>query len=40
MADALSDTWNWLLSVPHLGLYLAIGWVAYMLGLGGWILLQ
>src|SRR5690606_41973614 len=40
LPDALTDTWHWLLSVPHLWLYLAAGWVVYLLGLGGWILLQ
>ena len=40
LPDALADTWHWLLSVPHLGLYLGAGWVVYLLGLGGWILLQ
>ncbi|MDQ2703394.1 MAG: cardiolipin synthase [Pseudomonadota bacterium] len=40
LPDAISDTWQWLVSVPHLGLYLALGWALYLLGLGGWILLQ
>ena len=35
LPDALADTWHWLLSVPHLGLYLGAGWVVYLLGLGG-----
>src|SRR3546814_13976910 len=39
MPNAISDTWQCLLSVPHLGLYLALGWAVYLLGLGGWILL-
>src|SRR5690606_22006823 len=40
LPHAVRDTWQWLLSVPHLGLYLFLGWVAYLLALGGWILLQ
>lgn len=40
MSDPVRDFWQWLLSVPHLGLYLAAGWALYLLGLGGWILLQ
>ena len=40
MPDLVHDFWQWLLSVPHLGLYLAAGWALYLLGLGGWIVLQ
>lgn len=36
----LSDLWNALLGIPHLGLYLALAWALYLLGLGGWIILQ
>ncbi|MCJ0826281.1 cardiolipin synthase [Luteimonas sp. 50] len=40
MLDPVHDLWRWLLSVPHLGLYLAAGWFAYLVLLGGWIVLQ
>jgi cardiolipin synthase len=40
MLDPVRDVWQWLLAVPHLGLYLAAGWALYLLGLGGWIVLQ
>ncbi|TAK38884.1 MAG: cardiolipin synthase [Lysobacteraceae bacterium] len=40
MADHLLELWRWLSSMPHLGWYLALGWLAYVLGLGGWIVLQ
>lgn len=29
-----------LADIPHLGLYLALGWAGYLLWLGGWIILQ
>lgn len=38
--DLLPDLWQDLLAIPHLGLYLTIGWAAYLLGLGFWIVLQ
>ena len=40
MFDVLHDFWLGLLMVPHIGLYLGIGWGLYLLGLGGWIVLQ
>ena len=40
MADSLQELWHWLSSIPHLGLYLAVGWAVYLVGLGGWIVLQ
>jgi cardiolipin synthase len=40
MLDTIGDAWHALGSVPHLGLVLALGWVLYLLGLGGWIVLQ
>jgi cardiolipin synthase len=40
MLEPIVESWHWLLSVPHLGLYLAAGWAIYLLGLGGWIVLQ
>jgi cardiolipin synthase len=40
MLDLFHDPWRWLLSVPHLGLYLTVGWLGYLVWLGGWIVLQ
>jgi cardiolipin synthase len=40
MLDALRDLWTALLAVPHLKLYLSLAWAVYLLGLGGWIVLQ
>lgn len=40
MPDALSAVWNELLDFEHLKIVLAAGWVAYLLGLGTWIVLQ
>lgn len=40
MIDALSDLWNTLASVEHLGWWLALGWLVYFVWVGGWILLQ
>jgi cardiolipin synthase len=40
MFDPVHDLWLWLLSVPHLGLYLTAGWLGYLVWLGGWIVLQ
>jgi cardiolipin synthase len=40
MLDPVHDFWRWLLSVPHLGLYLTAGWLGYLVWLGGWIVLQ
>jgi cardiolipin synthase len=40
MPGLLHELWHWLVAMPHLGLYLALGWLAYLLGLGGWIVLQ
>jgi cardiolipin synthase A/B len=40
MLGLLLDAWTDLLALPHVGLYLAIGWAVYLLGLGGWIVLQ
>lgn len=38
--EALRQLWSALLDIPHLGLYLALGWIAYLVLLGGWIVLQ
>jgi cardiolipin synthase len=40
MLDSLLDLWRWFLALPHPGVYLAAAWGAYLLGLGGWIVLQ
>lgn len=40
MAEYLHDLWQSLLAIPHLGVYVTLGWIAYLLGLGGWIVLQ
>jgi len=40
MPDTLHDAWTALLAIPHLGLYLTLGWAVYLIGLGGWIVLQ
>ena len=40
MFDWLHGLWEAFVSIPHLGLYLTLGWVAYFIGLGGWIVLQ
>ena len=40
MLDSLLDLWRWFLAIPHLGLYLVAAWALYLLGLGGWIVLQ
>src|SRR5690606_17159839 len=38
--DALRAAWQGLLSIPHLGSWLLLAWLAYLLLLGGWIILQ
>lgn len=40
MPNPLRELWDWLASVPHIGLYLGLGWALYLLFLGGWIVLQ
>ncbi|MDQ3288068.1 MAG: cardiolipin synthase [Pseudomonadota bacterium] len=40
MLDQLYGLWQSILSIPHLTTYLVIGWIAYVVGLGGWIVLQ
>ena len=34
------DVWNWIVDLPRLGLYLALAWLLYLVGLGVWIVLQ
>ena len=38
--DALREAWQGLLSIPHLAAWLVAAWAAYLLLLGGWIVLQ
>jgi len=40
MLDGWHDPWQSLSSIPHLGLYLTLGWLGYLIGLGLWIVLQ
>ncbi len=40
MLDWWQDLWRYLGSIPHLGLYLTLGWLGYLVGLGLWIVLQ
>ena len=40
MLSPLVDAWHWLIAIPDLGVYLTLGWAAYLIGLGGWIILQ
>lgn len=40
MLDSLQQAWQWLASIPHIRLYLALGWLGYLLWLGSWIVLQ
>ena len=40
MLDSLQDAWHWLASVPHIRLYVTATWAAYLVWLGGWIVLQ
>lgn len=40
MLDAWHDGWRSLATIPHMGLYLTLGWLGYLIGLGLWIVLQ
>ena len=40
MLEFVQQAWDALWAIPHVGLYLTIGWVAYLAGLGIWIVLQ
>ncbi|HVI59527.1 MAG TPA: cardiolipin synthase [Luteimonas sp.] len=40
MFETLHEAWRWLATLPHLRLWLAAAWAAYMLWLGAWIVLQ
>ena len=38
--DLTRQAWDTLAAIPHLRLYLSLGWALYLLLLGGWIILQ
>jgi cardiolipin synthase len=40
MLDALHVAWLWLHQFHHFALFLTLGWFAYLIWLGGWIVLQ
>ncbi len=40
MLNALNDAWQALWSLPHIKTWLMLGWLTYLVWLGGWILLQ
>lgn len=40
MFDTLHDAWRAFTDIPYIHLYVTGVWVAYMVGLGGWIVLQ
>ena len=40
MFDGVHQGWQALLAIPHLALYLGAAWIAYLIVLGGWIILQ
>lgn len=40
MLDALQSLWDGFWAIPHIRLYLTLGWAAYLIGLGFWIVLQ
>ena len=40
MLDALHVAWLWLHQFHHATLYLTLGWITYLVWLGGWIVLQ
>ncbi len=40
LGHPLQQAWNAVLAIPHLGLILGVGWIGYLILLGGWIVLQ
>lgn len=40
MLDTLHDWWQTFVTIPHLTVYLVLGWLVYLVWLGGWIVLQ
>jgi cardiolipin synthase len=40
MLQPLLAAWDAVLAIPHIGLWFTLGWAVYLVGLGGWIVLQ
>src|SRR5690606_5722958 len=40
MLDMLREAWQAFTGIPHIRLYVSAVWIAYIVGLGGWIVLQ
>jgi cardiolipin synthase A/B len=40
MLDFVPQAWDAFWNIPHIRLYLTIGWIVYLVGLGVWIVLQ
>lgn len=40
MPEALQHLWQAFWDIPHIRLYLSLGWIVYLVGLGVWIVLQ
>ena len=40
MFDVVPQAWDAFWNIPHIRLYLTIGWIVYLVGLGVWIVLQ
>ncbi|MEO6366131.1 MAG: cardiolipin synthase [Luteimonas sp.] len=40
MPDFITDAWDAFVSIPHLGFYLVLGWITYLVWVGTWIVLQ
>ncbi|MDQ3039856.1 MAG: cardiolipin synthase [Pseudomonadota bacterium] len=40
MIEFLLQAWDAFWSIPHIRVYMTLGWIAYLLGLGVWIVLQ
>src|SRR3546814_1973994 len=40
MFDTLQDAWRAFTDIPYIHLYVTGVWIAYMIGLGGWIVFQ
>lgn len=38
--DAILEVWDAFWAIPHIRLYLTLGWITYLVGLGLWIVLQ
>ena len=40
MIDLVHQAWDALWAIPHIRLYLGVGWIGYLVWLGAWIVLQ